>query len=440
MDPIKNFIAATDPVHNDPFVPDGEAALRRMLAEPAAFSDSLPPNVTSLADRKLRRARLAGVLTLTAAAVTAGVLIATNLGALTTAPEPANTGTVSATAVLTPTPTPTESATPTATPTVSPTSTPAPAAATGPVACTKDNVVIVQNQFVTQISSMLVSACAGEWMALTNPATENDEAESAFWMARLVDRRFVFDFEKPWATLNGWPLAKTNYDRLTAEEYMDRQFATAGIPVELRKTLVGAPPPGGLAASGIKTEVFGTGSGREVSFNYPAQWRVDTVSGPSSLDGLHRTVTNAAGEEVAVLTLGQPTFGDGCVNRAPYTVIDSQQMPGLPSVPAVNSHGTPRFVFVALNSEIEHGGPVHAGIAVTNLVAGSEGTACLLDLAVSGPPDLSYYSFTLRRPLGGPAQGLYQFNTMDEARAYTNSNEYRQLKAMLTSLAFTKPN
>ncbi|ABK04424.1 hypothetical protein Arth_3045 [Arthrobacter sp. FB24] len=91
MDQIKNMISATDPVRNDPSTPDGEAALRRMLSEPAAFSDRLPAGATSLEERRLRRARLAGVITLAAAAVTAGVLAATNLGPLASAPGPATT-------------------------------------------------------------------------------------------------------------------------------------------------------------------------------------------------------------------------------------------------------------------------------------------------------------------------------------------------------------
>lgn len=118
MDPIKNMISATDPVHNDPSVPDGEAALRRMLTQPREFSDSLRHNVASLAGRRHRRARLAGVLAVAAAAVTAGVLVATNFGALTTAPQPASTVTPTvapsqtASASVTPSPTPTASAAP----------------------------------------------------------------------------------------------------------------------------------------------------------------------------------------------------------------------------------------------------------------------------------------------------------------------------------------
>ena len=91
MDPIKNRISAADPVHNDPSVPDGEAALHRMLTEPAVFSDTGLAGIAPLDEaRRRRRARIAGAMTIAAAAVTAGVLVATNLGALTTAPEPAS--------------------------------------------------------------------------------------------------------------------------------------------------------------------------------------------------------------------------------------------------------------------------------------------------------------------------------------------------------------
>lgn len=91
LDPIKNMISATDPLRNDPSAPDSEAALRRMLSEPAAFSDRLPAGATSLAERRLRRARVAGAITLATAAVTAGVLAAINLAPVTPAPGPAIT-------------------------------------------------------------------------------------------------------------------------------------------------------------------------------------------------------------------------------------------------------------------------------------------------------------------------------------------------------------
>ncbi|QYF90673.1 hypothetical protein [Arthrobacter sp. PAMC25284] len=62
MDPIKNMMSGADPLNRDTSEePDGESALRRMLTEPVAFSDSRPPNVATLEEvRRRRRARRAG--------------------------------------------------------------------------------------------------------------------------------------------------------------------------------------------------------------------------------------------------------------------------------------------------------------------------------------------------------------------------------------------
>jgi hypothetical protein len=128
MDPIKRLISGSDPLRQEPAAtPDAEAALRKALSGPPMFSDSLPAHVMRFEDRKRRRARVAGVLALTAAAVTAGVLVATNLGPLVS-PAPAGTVAPSAyetTGQATPTPTPTPTATRTAT--AAPTQTPVPA-------------------------------------------------------------------------------------------------------------------------------------------------------------------------------------------------------------------------------------------------------------------------------------------------------------------------
>ncbi|WP_181038618.1 hypothetical protein [Arthrobacter sp. ZGTC131] len=133
MDPIKSLISGSDPLRHDPAaVPDAEVAVRRVLNDAPMFSDSLSANVLRFEDRKRRRARMAGVLTLAAVAVTAGVLVATNLGPLVSAPEPARTvvpSPVESTVPATPTPTVTPSATRAATATPTPTPTPTPPAA-----------------------------------------------------------------------------------------------------------------------------------------------------------------------------------------------------------------------------------------------------------------------------------------------------------------------
>lgn len=96
-----------------------------MLSEPAPFSDNVTAGVVSLDDaRRRRRAKNAGLLTIAAAAVAAGVLVAGNVGALTSAPEPASTVVSTESATPTPTPSATTTPTPTATPTPTPTAAP----------------------------------------------------------------------------------------------------------------------------------------------------------------------------------------------------------------------------------------------------------------------------------------------------------------------------
>lgn len=150
MDPIKNQISAIDPLTVDPVAePNGEEALHRILSGSTVFSDGHPvAAVASLEQRRRRKAQIAGGLLLAAAAVTAGVLVAANLGSVNTAPAPAVTVTTteaspspSASASATPTPTATPSATPTAaapvtTPPASPLAPTVPVVAPTPVSTT----------------------------------------------------------------------------------------------------------------------------------------------------------------------------------------------------------------------------------------------------------------------------------------------------------------
>jgi hypothetical protein len=134
MDPIKNQISAIDPLTIDPEPePNGEEALHKILSGTRTFSDSPTiASVTSLENRRRRKAQIAGGLLLGAAAVTAGVLVAANLGSLR--PTPVTAATVMAAEATPPastsaSATPTSSAAPAPTvPAVAPT-TPPPVAA-----------------------------------------------------------------------------------------------------------------------------------------------------------------------------------------------------------------------------------------------------------------------------------------------------------------------
>ena len=118
MDAIRNLVAGADPIGPDPIVPDAEEALGSMFSRPEVFADRVSPDIPTLAERRQRRGRVLGLMTIAAAAVTAGVLVSLNLGPLTSAPAPAGTST--------PTPTATSTLGP------SPTATPSPGSPSGP--------------------------------------------------------------------------------------------------------------------------------------------------------------------------------------------------------------------------------------------------------------------------------------------------------------------
>ncbi|MFJ6026430.1 hypothetical protein ACIQCN_03075 [Pseudarthrobacter sp. NPDC092424] len=89
MDSIRNLVAGADPLGHGPATPDAEQALSAMLLRPDIFADRVSADIPTLAERRRARARVFGAVTLAAAAVAAGVLVATNL-VPTAAPAPAS--------------------------------------------------------------------------------------------------------------------------------------------------------------------------------------------------------------------------------------------------------------------------------------------------------------------------------------------------------------
>ncbi|MCX2748026.1 hypothetical protein OOZ51_09360 [Arthrobacter sp. MI7-26] len=419
-------------------MPDAEAALARVLAAPAGGADKLPPNVRSLAAaRRLRNARIAGLLTMAAAAVTAGVLVATHLGSISAVPVPAGTSTIAPSASPTATASAAGTASPTATATASSAATPSSLAAVGHGECTIENLTGAMTSLERLKPVLRLVGCKAGWMSIMAPAPSdnpNPEPGDWFWIARLVNGTYVQE-----TSLVNWAAAASNNDRLTAEQFMDKAFVNSGIPVELRTALVGSPEPGSLAALGIKT-YEDRSTGYKVSFNYPAAWQLGDPGSLSLTSGPGTALTDSNGQSMARLALGETNDWSlsSCLNKAPYKILDSQPMPGLPVDPALPGQGTPRFVFVAMTSAANDGGPVQAGIGITNRIAGQDGIGCVLDLAVAGPGPLKFFSFTDRRPLGGPTWGLYKFKTMDEAAAFTQTQGYKDFKAVITSLTITK--
>ena len=164
---------------------------------------------------------------------------------------------------------------PGAAPATSPETTTSPAAPpgtapVGPVAgeCTPANIDIQRHDTVRAIKPIpsneqqyyTVLGCAEGWLAYSISdegikAIGLDGGNAWYNIATLQSNgRYLTDFAQLWASAYNWhfqAIEAQNGQYATAQEAMDHDFATAGIPVRLREQLVGAgpaaPAPGPVA-------------------------------------------------------------------------------------------------------------------------------------------------------------------------------------------------
>lgn len=435
MDPIRNLIAGTDPLHSNPSgIPDGEAALRRMLSEPAAFSDSAPSGVVSLEDaRRRRRAKAAGLLTIAAAAVAVGVLVAGNLGSLTSAPQPAST--VAATESTAPTPTPTASGTPTPTGSV-----PAVLTTNG-VECTVANIDQMRNdrkQLREPIPAgdqkyYSVLGCAEGWLAyaISDDGVSNlqlDGGNAWYLIAKLQDGRFFTDFTQVWSSVFTWKFHALNNDvsqngqQVTPQEAMDKEFADKGIPVELRQRLVGdGPAPADTGGATFQQ----ASQGHIISFQHPAAFKVQPetagqVDGPLTL-----RVADGFDTRIASLTFGGPAavdFDISCGPQGGFEILESVPVQGLADPSA-------RMVYGVFRGE-----PLHGALLIAHVEGAGEQACTLTPLRVGGLT--LNFDTGLAQPSDAGAIDL-RFDNTEVARGWTATPEYNQIATVLGTLQVT---
>jgi hypothetical protein len=439
MDRIEQLMKDAKPRVGEPGVTPGVDSARSIVF-------STDPNIVSLADRRPARrnaVRVAAAGLATAAAVAAAVVIGGTLMPQPV-PPPANTGTPSISASPEPTPTPTGSLPSTG------------ALTTNGVACTMANVDQQKSDQVRAITPVpaeeqkyyTVLGCAEGWLAYSTSdegvrAMGIDGGNAWYNLARLQDnKRFLTDFQQEWAAVFTWKFHALNNDVsqngkvVTPQEAMDKEFVAKGIPVELRKQLVGDGP---VAATpdGVPVQNYGSLDGR-LSFNHPSSWTVREELGRPAGE-INVTVHDATGKKVAELAFGNQGGGLGgsCATPVPYTVLDYAEVP-LPYNKEVPNSVTPRFAYRVMETS---SGKVLGSYGLTSTIAGADGKACLVYNVVNGPAESPTYMFAsgvqMRADLSdteAAAQGVMVFGSMAEAIEYRTSAEYQQVKAMITSL------
>lgn len=184
------------------------------------------------------------------------------------------------------------------------------------------------------------------------------------------------------------------------------------------------PTPTGTATDlpsvALKTFTFPDG---QISFSYPAEWTVRTAQAPHLPEGtnaensLEAILSDGTGNEVASITSG--TYGDGAEGPVMRTVLDQAAVPGL-----VDINAEPVSFGFAFDSFADHP-QFHMGIRRSHeFVSGTTS---------SGSPQIAFPNgaAVARVIFGEPA-----FPSIDAAKAWMNTEQYRQLKAILLSLKY----
>ncbi|MFF1385481.1 hypothetical protein ACFVWT_18150 [Arthrobacter sp. NPDC058288] len=222
----------------------------------------------------------------------------------------------------------------------------------------------------------------------------------------------------------------------SASRTADAAKAQASASASAVPSTAASSGPASVPAAAWQTFTSANGN---VSFDYPAGWKVVPLPGDGVGNVVKLQVTDSAGKHVAALTYGDTGGGLGgaCSSEPrPYTVLDTVEMQ-LP-YNAGASNVTPRFTFRA----VETGSGVNASFGLTSSTAGTDGRSCMFYNVVNGPQDSPVYMFAdslqvNSAPSPDGAAGVKTFSTIAEARAYMQSSGYLDAKRMITSLQIT---
>ncbi len=434
MDRIENLIRGLDPMRADGRAggEPTETIAAVVEAEPNgvadedrdAFNDDNPVVVP------LRRRRRVAVIIAgaAAAAVVAGaVVVGGTLGAESPLPagtiEPSPSGEPSVNPSVEPSPTaePSEAPEPTAVPT-------GPPAAEG---CKPEDVSVILEQgsdfmSLTPLTEnpehYPVVGCTENWMVmqLTDEgyaANPKDGGNAWFTVAQRVDGQWLVDPETYGMILNWDTYAHPS--GLTPQELMDQRFIDAGIPVELRPELVGEGPAESDLRETHQLAELG------VVFETRADW--DVVPASQGVD-----LVNAEGTKVANL---QHSSASGLGGACPQDPLPWREFGAVP-VSVTGTGGTE--VDARFTLRIFEGDPV---LAAPSLIAADQptsGESCMLYNVIS-KPETGLLAFTTSFTLSPYERGgSLEFDSVAEAEAYAQSEEFAQLADIADSITVTQ--
>jgi len=204
--------------------------------------------------------------------------------------------------------------------------------------------------------------------------------------------------------------------------------ATAEAPTTTTPTAAGSPNAPGAAPASAWTS-FTTADG-QLTFDHPAAWGVRDPAGelPEG-GGAFAEVTNAAGKPLATLRTNM-AVGSTCMDRYPYSVLDSEELPRL-----IQAQGTPRFVYETRGNEAAPGpaGTPAAAYGITSVPAPTGDSASCIFHFFNWPPTAAMFG-AFFNPDNNVTPGAGSLPTLEQAKRYLQTDEYKDIRRMITSL------
>lgn len=184
-------------------------------------------------------------------------------------------------------------------------------------------------------------------------------------------------------------------------------------------------------ASGAEWKSF-TDSSKTITFDVPARWT--TKEDIRATDkGKSLRVLDESGIPVAMLQTELSGFGGACGpgSMVPYHVLVSIPM-DLPSMQEGAHAIQPRFVFRVQSVQ----GKFYGSYGITDSMAGTDGTACMIYNLVSASPTNSYMFGDSLQIMTSDYAGIPNkvFSSLEEARTYVAGERFLKIQKMITSL------
>ncbi|MBT2535345.1 hypothetical protein [Arthrobacter sp. ISL-69] len=161
-------------------------------------------------------------------------------------------------------------------------------------------------------------------------------------------------------------------------------------------------------------------------FDYPAEWKITDPAGEAAPGGVFVNITNANGKNLATLRTNMVT-GSECTEKQPFGVYESEP------VPALEQDGrVPRYTFET-RTDTTATDPKLMTLFAYGITTAPE---------PSGTEACPIFHFFTWPPSGAMFGGVYDpFDTtpgnemhVDTPEAYTGTQEYKNIKKMITSL------